>query len=123
MPSALHSVDGTGWITGVTGPGSETYASNINYKAAGVPSSMVLGNGITENYTRNDRLQPTGNSAGNLLTLGMYPCDPGLTSCATGSTGSIWRETITISGVQNAVQEFRQDSLNRLVTAAEKIAP
>jgi RHS repeat-associated protein len=70
-----------------------------------------------------DRLQLTGLNAGNALALNIYPCDQGLTACSSGNIGATWRETITTNGALNAIQEFRHDSLNRLLTASEKTAP
>jgi YD repeat-containing protein len=106
----------------VTGPASKTYVPSITYKPASIPNTLALGNGLTETYAWNDRLQLTGLNAGNALALSIYPCDQGATSCPAGNTGGTWRETITTNGALNAVQEFRHDSLNRLLTASEKTA-
>ena len=109
-------------VTSVTGPSSKTYISTITYKPASIPNTLALANGLTETYTWNDRLQLTGLNAGNALALSIFPCDQGATSCISGNTGGTWRETITTNGALNAVQEFRHDSLNRLLTASEKPA-
>jgi RHS repeat-associated protein len=92
---------------------------NVAYTAAGGFSSVPLGNGITESYGWNDRLQQTSIAAGNLLGLSFYPCDGGLTAC-TNNTGNIWRETISIGGTVQATQEYRYDALNRLTLADER---
>jgi YD repeat-containing protein len=115
-----YGFDPFGRVNSVTGPSTKTYVSNITYKPASIPSGLSLANGLTETYTWNDRLQLTGLNAGSVLGLNIYPCDQGATSCSTGNTGGTWRETITANGALNAVQEFRHDSLNRLITASEK---
>src|SRR5207249_4035240 len=63
------------------------YASSFTYTPAGGISAMTLGNGITEQYTWNDRLQLTGITATkgtNQLALGLYPCTSLATSCSSG---------------------------------------
>jgi YD repeat-containing protein len=40
------------------------YASNISYAASGAPVGMTLGNGVTETFTENNRLQPAEISTG-----------------------------------------------------------
>jgi len=55
------------------------YASLIQYTAPGGISSMIMGNGVTQQLSWNDRSQPAVlqvNSPTNtsLLTLGFFPC-------------------------------------------------
>lgn len=73
-------------------PNAERQASP---KAAGVPDTLALGNGVT--YTWNGRLQLAGLTAGNLLALSLYPCDQGQTACTSGNNGQIWRQTISVA--------------------------
>ena len=110
-------------VTSVTGPSSKICVPSITYKPASIPNTLTLANGLTETYTWNDRLQLVGLNAGNALALSIYPCDQGATWCTSGNTGGTWRETITTNGALSAVQEFRHDSLNRLLTASEKPGP
>jgi YD repeat-containing protein len=118
-----YGFDGADRVTSVTGPQSKTYVPSITYKPASIPYTLGLANGLTETYTWNDRLQLTRLTAGNALALNIYPCDQGLTACSSGNIGATWRETVTTNGALNAIQEFRHDSLNRLLTASEKTAP
>ncbi len=47
-------------------PQQHYYASNITYTPASDVSSMAMGNGVTEQFSWNDRLQLTGITAGRL---------------------------------------------------------
>jgi YD repeat-containing protein len=112
-----------------TGPPSTPYAgfSNpITYAAHHGLFKLPLGNGITETWSYNDRLQATGVQAGSpstsLLALNFYPCDAGLTACS-NNNGNIWREVITTPQMPNPVtQEYRYDTTNRLKVAVENPA-
>ncbi len=90
---------------------------------------MTLGNGVTQTFTWNDRLQPTGMTATGggttLLGLGFFPCSGGATSCATnagagtGNNGNLLSQTITMPGL-NLTQSYTYDHLNRLTQAQEQ---
>ena len=102
------------------------YAS-LNYTTTpGNTLTISMGNTVTEKPSLNDCLQPTGlqvNSAaaGSLLTLGLFPCPAGATSCATGNNGNLQSQTITIPNPSLSVtQTYSYDNLNRLTTAVEK---
>ena len=53
------------------------------------------------------------------LTLGFFPCDGALTSCASGNTGSLKAHTITLPNLGSLTQVFAYDGLNRLLSAGE----
>jgi uncharacterized protein RhaS with RHS repeats len=97
--------------------------ANLNYTTApGNTLTMTMGNGVTEKPSFNDRFQPTGlqvsSPAGNLLTLGLFPCSGGLTAWASGNNGNFQSQTITAPGL-SVTQTYGYDSLNRLYTATE----
>jgi RHS repeat-associated protein len=103
----------------------QNYANAFTYTAAGVVSSMRLGNGKFENTSFNSRLQPTqiglGSSATNqnLLKLNF---DYGTTA----NNGNVQSQTITVPNVGanpgfTATQTYSYDSLNRLKDAIENI--
>lgn len=71
----LDSADRITGINGLVAGSPSTYASGISFTAPGTLSTLTPGHGITETYSWNDRLQPISMSAGNLLTLKLYPCD------------------------------------------------
>ena len=113
-----YTLDSSDRVTGIAA--GSTYAQNISYTAAGTLSSMQLGNAVTETHSWNDRFQETGVTAGSMLSLNMYPCQNGLTACASGNSGRVYRQTIGIGGTIRADQEFAYDNLNRLTKAMEK---
>jgi hypothetical protein len=77
---------------------------------------------LTGYVLTNDRLQHTGMSVGNLLSLNFYPCDQGQITCNNNNC-NIWRQTINVNnGAAQAAQEYRYDALNRLTMAEEKTA-
>ncbi len=110
----------------VTGASPSAYytasGQQVSYKPAGVFSSIPLGNGVTETYSWNDRLQQTGIQASGSqgsLSLSFFPCDGGLTQCS-NNNGNIWRDVVQSSGMTGtATQEYRYDNLNRLTFAVE----
>jgi len=82
-------------VTGALGGQPTNYTAlgqSIGYTAAGGYTSVPLGNGITESYSWNDRLQQIGITAGS-LALNFYPCSNGQTACS-NNNGNIWRETV-----------------------------
>src|SRR5690242_14259269 len=93
-----YGYDGGGRVNLVSGAlpyaASKNYAGSITnpitYAAHHALASLLLGNGVTESVTWNDRLQETVMQAGNLLTLKFYPCDGGAVAC-TNNNGNIWR--------------------------------
>ena len=60
---------------------------------------------------RHLRGQPAG--------LGCTDCPNGQAQCASGNTGTPYRQTIAVAGQTQAMQEFNHDSLNRLLLASE----
>ncbi len=121
---ALDSGDRVISVTG-TKTGNTTYytaaGQNIAYTAPGGLFSLPLGNGLTENYTWNDRLQETGIAASkagtNLLTLNFYPCTGSAAACS-NNNGNIQSQTIAAPGL-NVTQSYTYDNLNRLIGASE----
>jgi RHS repeat-associated protein len=110
-------VDGQPTTTAYAG----TSTNPITYTAHHALSMLPLGSGITESWSYNDRLQPTGVTAGSLI-LNFYPCDGGGTVCS-NNNGNIWRETIQSPGLTATVsQEYRYDAVTRLVVAVENAA-
>jgi len=113
----VQTVSGTMNSVQTAYAGSSTNA--ITYAPHHALSMLPLGSGITESWSYNDRLQATQMQAGSLITLNFYPCDAGSTACSTNN-GNIWREKIQSSGMSaTATQEYRYDTLNRLVVAVE----
>jgi RHS repeat-associated protein len=118
-----YSLDTAGRVSGVAGTmagASTPYVSGMSYNAASAPLTIPFNNGVTETHAWNDRLQHTGVSAGNLLSLNFYPCDQGLTQCASGNNGKIWRQNISVGGAFKASQEYRYDAVNRLYAVGEQ---
>ncbi len=118
-----YTLDALGRTSGVSGAlqsANTSYLSNLAYTTPGGWSGMTLGNGVAPNYTWNDRVQLTGITAGNQLSLTYNYCPNGQATCAQSNNGNIWRETIATGGQVQAVQDYRYDSLNRLSVAAEK---
>ncbi len=118
-----YTLDTADQVTGVSGApagGTATsYATGIQYTAAGDLSSLPFGNGVTEGHTWNNRLQHTGITAGNLLGLSYSYCSNGASYCSTGNTGSPFQQSISVGGQTMATQVFQHDSLNRLTGASE----
>ncbi|MDP9054301.1 MAG: RHS repeat-associated core domain-containing protein, partial [Acidobacteriota bacterium] len=117
---ALDAADRVTAVQNVNGGGN--YASSIGYTPGGGFSGMTLGNGLTQTYSWNDRLQPTGLTAAGagttLLGLGFYPCTGQLPSCASGNNGNLQSQTINMPGL-NLTQGYSYDHLNRLTGAQE----
>ncbi len=99
-------------------PQQHYYASSITYTPASDVSSLAMGNGVTEQFSWNDRLQLTGITAGSLLSLSFYPCSGQAVSCSSGNTGSVQGQTIAAPGL-TLTQSYAYDPLNRLATAQE----
>jgi RHS repeat-associated protein len=116
---AVDAADRVTAVTNVSGGGS--YAT-VSYNAPGAITSMTMGNGVVQNFTWNDRVQPTQlavtHSGSSLLTLGFFPCAGGATSCSSGNNGNLQSQTITLPGL-SVTQNYTYDHLNRLTNAAE----
>ena len=125
--SIAYTLDAADQATAVTGTpsggGTTTYASGIQYIAAGAVSSLPFGNGITETRNWNNLLEQTSISAGSLLTVGYNYCNNGTSQCASGNTGSPFQHTIAVGGQTQATQEYQHDALNRLTMASEYPGP
>ncbi len=72
----LDAADRVTTVKNITGNGN--YAT-VNYKASGAVNTMTTGNGVTQTFSWNDRVQPTGvavtgSGQTSLLTLGFFPC-------------------------------------------------
>lgn len=96
-------------------------ADNFTYTAAGMISSMQLGNAKWENAVFNSRLQPTqlglGNS-NNTQELWKVNYDYGTTD----NNGNVKSQTITVPTITAIVQDYTYDSLNRIKSAEETVS-
>ncbi len=99
--------DTVSYATLTTTPSQSIYA----YAPHGAIQTLNLGNGIVENTTFNNRLQPTQITAGGLLTLG-YGYNSGSNNGNVASA-TIARPSLSLS------QSFTYDAVNRLWTATE----
>ena len=116
----LDAADRVTTVQNITGNGN--YAT-LNYKASGAVNAMTTGNGVTQTFSWNDRVQPTGlavtgSGQTSLLTLGFFPCASGATSCTTGNNGNLQSQTIALPGL-SMTQSYSYDHLSRLTGAAE----
>jgi len=115
---ALDAADRVATVQNVTRGGN--YAT-LAYKASGAVAATTMGNGVTQTYTWNDRVQPTGltvaGASGSLLTLGFYPCAGVATTCA-ANNGNLQSQTIAAPGL-SLTQTYSYDHLNRLTEAQE----
>jgi YD repeat-containing protein len=101
--------------------GSLQYASVSQYAPHGGLRNWTLSNAaIAQSQQFNSRLQPMSIAAGTALTLGLFYCPDGATSCSTNN-GNLLRQTIASSALGfSATQDYTTyDGVNRLVTAAE----
>ncbi|MGO9665463.1 MAG: RHS repeat domain-containing protein [Polyangia bacterium] len=116
-----NAFDAAGRIIGLRGlfnSNPTAYASNIGYAAQGPLQSVLLGNGVTENWLfATPQLQPTQLQAGSALTLTW-----GYGSNSTNN-GNILSATIANSGGASASQAFGYDRVNRLTAASEGVNP
>src|SRR5579864_2706176 len=80
-------------------------------------SGMTMGNGITQQFSFNDRFQLTGLQAGSNLHLGFFPCAGQATAC-NNNNGNIQSQTIGLPSL-NLTQTYTYDNLNRLTQAQE----
>ena len=116
-----NAYDSAGRVMGVSGSLSGVvtkYAGNcadafhgncsnpIQYAAHGPIALLPLGNGVTESWSFNNRLQATQMQAGSLLTLGFG-------YAPSQNNGNLASQTIT-RGSQSWSQTYSYDSLNRL---------
>jgi YD repeat-containing protein len=93
-------------------PGAEAvYAQSIAYKPHGAIGSFQRGDGVTETWGYNSRLQPASIAVGSLLSL-QYGYS------ATKNNGSPLSQTIT-RGASTWQQAYTYDGLDRLSTASE----
>lgn len=97
-----------------------TRADNFTYTAAGMISSMQLGNTKWENAVFNSRLQPTQ------LGLGTSSSDQSLWKVnydygTTDNNGNVKSQTITVPTITAIVQNYTYDSLNRIKSAEKRV--
>ena len=106
-------------VQNVTGSSATNYASSVNYTPHGAISSIMLGDGLQENYGySSDRLQLTSVAASsNLLTLTYGYCAPGVSSCTTNN-GNVQSQQMTRPNGTWA-DSYSYDALNRLTVAQE----
>jgi RHS repeat-associated protein len=115
-----YTLDTAGRVNAVqNGTTLANYASGVSYVAAGGLNGLTLGNGVTHQWSWNDRFQPVGMTAKNaslttLLGLGFYPCAGLATACATGNNGNLQAQTISGPGL-SLTQSYTYDpGVNRL---------
>jgi uncharacterized protein RhaS with RHS repeats len=122
------TLDAADRVTAVQKPGGAGNYATINYTAPSGISSLTMGNGVSENVSWNDRLQPVGLTAAagstNLLTLGLYPCPGAVTACASANNGDVQSQAISFPALNGAsplsvTQAYTYDSVNRLTQATE----
>lgn len=123
--------DGAGRLSSVndiTGGGNSPYIGSLQYFASGALQNATLGNGVTESFVLNSRLQPchmmasspllsASPSGGNLLDRQLFYGSTPETNCgnASGNNGNIWS---VVEGVNHSTsQSFQYDGLNRLTSA------
>jgi RHS repeat-associated protein len=114
--------DAAGRVITVSKQGGGNYASAIAYAPHGAVASMTLGNGLLEQTTFNNRLQPT------LIQLGVSMSSPqsllGLayaynTMSHQDNNGNLLSQTINAGTTQIGSQNYTYDGVNRLQTATE----
>jgi RHS repeat-associated protein len=117
-----YSLDSAGRLSGVTGKKGTTpdvaYASSIAYAAQGATRSTLLGNGLTESWTFNYRLQPATVSvgpAGSLMMVYFGYCAAWQASCATNNGNMVSQYRAPV-GLQ---QNYTFDGYNRLASVSE----
>ena len=111
--------DSAGRATDVSG-GGDTYVSSVTYAAHGAPSQVSLGNGIVENTSFNNRLQPCTISAGSHLTLS-FAYGTGQPGCGdySDNNGNIREQQVAGPGVTPFSQTYDYDGVNRLLAVSE----
>ena len=117
--SGIDKVDSSGNVLA-------SYMSGVAYNSAGVVSGFSLGNGVTEGFTYNNRLQmetqkvtKAGGPQGGLMSLTYgYESATGQMGMSTsaGNTGQLVSITGTVNGA-NRDQAFTYDNVGRLKTA------
>ena len=119
-------LDGAGRISSVSSPSvTVPYVQSLSYNPDSSVKLLALGNGLTEQYSYNDRLQLTRMAVNpatgtSLLSLDLYPCAAQATFCGTGNNGNIQSQKITVPGVPDGwTQSYGYDALNRLTLANE----
>lgn len=123
---SLDSADRVTAVQNTTGGGN--YAT-INYTAPGGIHTLTMGNGVQEQFSWNDRMQPTqvqvtSPAQTSLLTLGFSPCPGGGQSCPAGNNGNLQSQTISFPAIGSApalnlTQTYGYDALSRLTSATE----
>ena len=111
------------YVAGTLSSTNTNYVSGIGYTAAGGLSQMTLGNGLSENFSWNDRSQQTGvqalKSGTSLLTLAFYPCPNGGITCS-NNNGNILGQAISAAAMPNILtQSYVYDNLNRIASFME----
>ena len=109
----------------ISGPAYFTYLAAATYLANGAPHSLTFGNGTSQTFTLNNRLQPVeisvqGGSANATQTYldkqycyGPTSSTPSCPSLGTGqNNGNIWQITNALNS--GSTQGFAYDNLNRL---------
>ena len=119
-----YSYDSGNRVTGVSGVlsgASKNYATSIQYAAHGPLASMALNNSTTEQWTFNNRLQPTQTLVGAStctigtncpLVLSYFYCANSQSSCTTNN-GNLASQTIQ-RNAQAWAEAYTYDSVNRL---------
>ena len=122
------SYDGVNRVQGISAtttqsptPTQYTGATPIVYAAHGAMQTLVRGDGLTESWSYNNRLQATSISVGgggnprSAFGLDLYYCPDKATGCTTNN-GNLLTASLPVLGVD---QNFGYDGVNRLVAASE----
>ncbi|HEY3457724.1 MAG TPA: RHS repeat-associated core domain-containing protein [Bryobacteraceae bacterium] len=122
------SYDGANRIQSITGttaqnptPAQYTGTTAIAYAPQGAIQTLTRGDGLTESWSYNNRLQPASVSVGSgsnprsAFGLDLYYCPAKVAGCATNN-GNLATASLSILGVD---QNFTYDGVDRVLTAAE----
>ncbi|HWQ55152.1 MAG TPA: RHS repeat-associated core domain-containing protein [Bryobacteraceae bacterium] len=98
-----------------SGSGTTVYASSIQYAPQGALKSLARGDQLTETWSYNSRMQPSGVTVGSAFGLNLYYCTGKAASCSTNN-GSLLTVTPATPGVD---QVAGYDHASRLASFQE----
>ncbi|MCO6510050.1 MAG: hypothetical protein J5I65_04585 [Aridibacter famidurans] len=120
-----NTIDDYGNLSGVA-DASETYVSGLTLNDQGIVSGLTLGNGTSESFTYNDRLQMISQSLSKAAeTLQKYEYHYGEATPATGAidatknNGQLGKIESFIGATKQWSQRFAYDELGRLAESSE----
>ena len=98
-----------------SGNGTTVYASSVQYAPQGAVKALSRGDGLTETWSYNSRMQPAGVTVGSVFWLNLYYCPSKAAACS-NNNGNLWRATPATPGVD---QVAAYDRANRLASFLE----